>query len=174
MKKQILFLSILFLLPFTRSGGLHAQSFSLEVIGSEGTFLTSANGSISWTIGEVVTDTYFSTTNILTQGFHQPESVKNVVSESLFIPEGFSPNGDEINDLFVIRGLDMYPHNSIVIFNRWGNEIFSASPYKNTWDGTSTGGLRIGGDELPVATYFYLLNLGDGSDVIKGTIYLNK
>jgi gliding motility-associated-like protein len=90
------------------------------------------------------------------------------------IPEGYSPNGDGINDFFVIRGIENYPANSIVIFNRWGNKVFEASPYQNTWGGKCTLGFRVGGDELPVGTYFYLLNLGDGSAIIKGTIYLNR
>ncbi len=90
------------------------------------------------------------------------------------IPEGFSPNNDGTNDLFVIRGIDRFPANTFVIFNRWGNKLFEASPYKNEWDGKSTLGIRIGGDELPVGTYFYLLDLGDGSTIYKGTIYLNK
>jgi len=91
------------------------------------------------------------------------------------IPEGFSPNGDGTNDLFVIRGIEVYPNNSFTIYNRWGNEVFSASPYTNTWDGKcTTGGIRVGGDQLPVGTYFYILDLGDGSAIIKGTIYLNK
>ena len=89
------------------------------------------------------------------------------------IPEGFSPNGDGINDLFVIRGIGNYPNNTFEIYNRWGNKLFSASPYQNTWDGKSTKGL-IGGDDLPIGTYFYILNLGDGSDIYKGTIYLNR
>ncbi len=90
------------------------------------------------------------------------------------IPEGFSPDGDGINDLFVIRGINNYTQNTFSIFNRWGNEVFSANNYQNTWDGKSTKGIKIGGDELPIGTYFYVLDLGDGSDVFKGTIYLNK
>jgi gliding motility-associated-like protein/uncharacterized repeat protein (TIGR01451 family) len=91
-----------------------------------------------------------------------------------FIPEGFSPDGDGINDLFVIRGINYFPDNEFVIYNRWGNKVFEASSYLNTWDGRSTRGLRVGGDELPTGTYFYMLDLGDGSKVIKGTIYLNR
>ncbi len=90
------------------------------------------------------------------------------------IPEGFSPNNDGINDLFVIRGIDRFPANTFTIFNRWGDQIFEASPYKNEWDGKSSTGIRVGGDDLPVGTYFYLLDLGDGSEIYKGTIYLNK
>ncbi len=91
-----------------------------------------------------------------------------------FIPEGFSPNGDGINDVFVIRGIVNYPQNTILIYNRWGDQVFEASPYQSTWNGTSTMGLRVGGSELPTGTYFYLLNLGDGSAMYKGTIYLNR
>lgn len=102
--------------------------------------------------------------------------VVTVVSppEDFFIPEGFSPNGDGINDLFVIRGILNYPNNAFVIYNRWGNKVFEASPYVNTWDGRSMFGLRVGGDELPVGTYFYVLDLKDGSAIYKGTIYLNR
>jgi gliding motility-associated-like protein len=90
-----------------------------------------------------------------------------------FIPEGFSPNADGVNDVFFIRGLDSYPTNSIVIFNRWGNAVFEESPYSNTWNGKSTAGLSLG-DDLPMGTYFYLLDLGNGSDVLKGTIFISK
>ncbi|MFL5753979.1 MAG: ice-binding family protein [Bacteroidia bacterium] len=90
------------------------------------------------------------------------------------IPEGFSPNGDGINDEFVIRGISAFPDNTFQIFNRWGNKVFYAQPYQNIWDGKSSGGLSIGGNQLPVGTYFYILDLGDGSPVFKGTIYLNK
>jgi uncharacterized repeat protein (TIGR01451 family)/gliding motility-associated-like protein len=91
-----------------------------------------------------------------------------------FIPEGFSPNNDGINDLFVIRGIESYPHNSFTIFNRWGDKVFGEMTYQNTWDGKSTTGMRMGGDDLPVGTYFYTLDLGDGSKVYKGSIYLNR
>jgi len=103
-------------------------------------------------------------------------NVSTVVSYPIafLIPEGFSPNADGINDLFVIRGIEFFPANSFVIFNRWGNKVFEASPYRNNWDGNSKFGLKVGGDALPTATYFYILDLGDGSEVNKGTIYLNR
>ncbi len=100
--------------------------------------------------------------------------VNNCSDTDFFIPEGFSPNGDGINDLFVIRGIQYYPENVFVIYNRWGDKVLEANPYQNTWDGKATLGIRIGGDELPVGTYFYVLDLHDGSKVYKGTIYLNR
>jgi len=91
-----------------------------------------------------------------------------------FIPEGFSPNGDGTNDLFVIRGILNFPKNKFLIYNRWGNKVYEASPYINMWDGRSMFGLRVGSNELPIGTYFYVLDLMDGSDIFKGSIYLNR
>jgi len=118
--------------------------------------------------------------NALVQGNEvDPNFSNNFSSVETFptdfnIPEGFSPNGDGINDLFVIRGIKNFPKNEFTIFNRWGNKVFEASPYKNTWNGKTDMGIRVGGDELPVGTYFYILDLQDGTPVYKGTIYLNK
>ncbi len=100
--------------------------------------------------------------------------VKECLITELNIPEGFSPSGDGINDLYVIRGIENYSKNTLQVFNRWGNLVFEASPYQNTWNGKSTSGITIGGNELPVGVYFYVLDLGDNSGVKKGTIYLNK
>jgi gliding motility-associated-like protein len=100
--------------------------------------------------------------------------VVNCDTTTFFIPEGFSPNSDEINDLFVIRGIENYPSNDFVVFNRWGNPVFEASPYANNWDGTTDKGIHLGDNLLPVGTYFYVLNLGNGSPVMKGTIFLNR
>ncbi len=100
--------------------------------------------------------------------------VNNCVNIDFNIPEGFSPNGDGINDVFVIRGIDYYPQNKFDIFNRWGNKVFEAKPYQNNWDGKTSQGLRVGGDDLPVGTYFYFLDLGNNTPIYKGTIYLNK
>ena len=153
----------------------NSQSLARDVIGSAGMYITSADGSMAWTIGEVMTDTYSSANNFFTQGFHQPDLSKPEVKiPPFFIPEGFSPNGDQINDLFEINGIENYPLNSFTIYNRWGNKVFEASPYKSTWDGTSMFGIRVGGNQLPTGTYFYILDLGNGSDIFKGTITLNR
>ncbi len=51
-----------------------SQSLSQEVIGSAGDYNTSAGSSLSWTLGEVMSETYSAGSNQLTQGFHQPTS----------------------------------------------------------------------------------------------------
>uniref|UniRef100_UPI00260B0311 T9SS type B sorting domain-containing protein n=1 Tax=uncultured Polaribacter sp. TaxID=174711 RepID=UPI00260B0311 len=85
----------------------------------------------------------------------------------------FSPNNDGVNDTLIIDCLENYPGSTLEIFNRWGNEVYSATDYKSDWDGTSTGRATISPDEkLPRGTYFYILDLKDGSTVKKGWIQL--
>ena len=62
---------------------------------------------------------------------------------------------------------------SVTIFNRWGSKVYASSNYKNDWDGTNQFGVSIG-DELPGGTYFYIIDLGDGSEIIKNYIYLER
>lgn len=90
------------------------------------------------------------------------------------IPEGFSPNDDGINDTFVIQGIENYADNRIRIFNRWGNKVYEASPYRNNWDGRNHEGGNVGSDKLPVGTYYYLLWLRKNDSPKKGYIYLNR
>jgi gliding motility-associated-like protein len=90
------------------------------------------------------------------------------------IPEGFSPNGDGINDLFEILGLEDYPNNKIAIFNRWGHKVFESENYNNTWDGISNSPFTIGSGVLPKGTYYYVFDPGDGEKEIKGYFFLNR
>lgn len=87
------------------------------------------------------------------------------------VPDGFSPNGDAWNEYFVIDNIEQYPDNEIIIFNRWGDEVYQASPYQNDWNGTSTGaGLKLRGDKVVDGTYFYVLKLEEGIEPLNGTI----
>jgi gliding motility-associated-like protein len=78
---------------------------------------------------------------------------------SLFIPGGFSPNNDGINDLFEIRGLPTNGDNSITIFNRWGNRVYYHGNYNNTWNGHPNIAGTLGKDKLPQGTYFFILEM---------------
>lgn len=72
----------------------------------------------------------------------------------LSIPEGISPNGDFINDQWIIDGIDCW-HNEVKVYNRYGNIVYRQKDYKNDWDGTRNGRL------LPVATYYYVITVND-------------
>jgi gliding motility-associated-like protein len=65
-----------------------------------------------------------------------------------------TPNGDGLNDVLFIKNLELYPENSILIFNRWGKEILQRKNYANDWDGT------INGELLPTGVYFYVIQFG--------------
>jgi gliding motility-associated-like protein len=102
-------------------------------------------------------------------------NLANCDTTDFFIPEGFSPNQDGINDLFVIRGIQDYPQSKLLVYSRWGDKLFEADAYANNWDGTSSFGLTVGSDLLPIGNYFYILQLNNSADeVFKGVIYLSR
>lgn len=84
------------------------------------------------------------------------------------IPQGFSPNGDGQNDFWEVPNIDQYGSNTLTIINRWGNEVFVASPYQNNFNG------QWEGKDLPAGTYFYELDLGNGSDAFTGYIIIKR
>ncbi len=93
----------------------------------------------------------------------------------VFVPQGISPDGDGVNDYLVIPQLYKYPDNNLMIFNRWGNKVFAKTPYDNTWEGKASESGVINGDQyLPAGTYYYILDLGDGSKPLTGYIYLKR
>jgi gliding motility-associated-like protein len=80
----------------------------------------------------------------------------------VFIPEGFSPNGDGINDLFVIKkpvALDL----RLEIYNRNGGLVYSKENYKNDWNGASNL-IANPKNGLPDGTYFYVVKMTDGRE----------
>ncbi|HYX07863.1 MAG TPA: gliding motility-associated C-terminal domain-containing protein, partial [Bacteroidales bacterium] len=82
-----------------------------------------------------------------------------IVRNDISVPTAFSPDGNTINDFFVIRGLEYADESDIVIFNRWGAKVYSAHQYQdNWWDGKNMNGI-----ELPEDTYFYVLKVKKGT-----------
>lgn len=92
----------------------------------------------------------------------------------LNIPVAISPNGDGLNDVFVINGLEDHPENKLIIFNRWGDIVYQKENYKNDWDGSSNAELQIGGKDLPDGAYFYHLRIKDQNSVIKGSVIIKR
>ncbi|MER2998726.1 ice-binding family protein [Pontibacter populi] len=97
-----------------------------------------------------------------TNGCSSPESVialdMSLVSGDLNFPKAFSPNGDGINDAWKITNLEKYTGNEVMIFNRYGTEVYKQKNYQNDWTGK---GLEQG-------TYFYkvIVKLCDGKDQV--------
>ncbi|MFD2433234.1 gliding motility-associated C-terminal domain-containing protein [Mesonia maritima] len=102
-----------------------------------------------------------------------PVSVENCPP---FIPEGFSPNGDGVNDTFEISGLyDIFENFNLKIYSRYGNLIYEANNNIPAWDGTSNKGIGNQGKPLPTGTYYYILDLNDPNyKIYKSWVYLQR
>lgn len=244
------------------SFGLHSQSLSPQVINSAGGTGSVGSGTnaiqIYYNIGEPIVTTVTNGTNILTQGFLQPDIVgkiglsvtplfsdesclgkkdgkikltikvlpqntgtvlykwtpqsvcpnddcasldslapgvysvlikalditnSNIVLDSvaqtftvtantdpcqITVYSGFSPNGDGLNDTWIIQGIENFPNNKVNIYNRWGNALAKFTNYdndKNVWKGEMPNGGIV-----PSGTYFYIMELNDGRGFKKGWV----
>jgi gliding motility-associated-like protein len=96
------------------------------------------------------------------------------------INNAFSPNGDGVNDIFIIPILFNYLDFEIEVFNRWGTKVYYYNNNGNTspswWDGYATVGLLQGSSKpLTVGTYYYIIHLNNKvKEKITGWIYLNR
>jgi gliding motility-associated-like protein len=88
----------------------------------------------------------------------------------LEIYNGVTPNGDGKNDFFYIGNIDQFPNNIVTIYSRWGQLISRIEKYDNAdkkWNGHD-----VNNNVAPSGTYFFVIELGDGSKPIKGWIEL--
>ena len=88
-------------------------------------------------------------------------SINNPQCVELLIPEIISPNGDGKNDFLVISKIELFPDNTLSIFNRWGSLVYQKKAYKNDWGGKANVSSTIGNGLLPAGTYFIVLDFGD-------------
>ncbi|WP_281633130.1 gliding motility-associated C-terminal domain-containing protein [Flavobacterium luteolum] len=92
-----------------------------------------------------------------------------------------TPNGDGINDEFIIKGIEYYPNNTLEIYNRWGVKVYQTEKYGqngNYFTGISEGRATVDkAAGLPTGTYFYILRYSDIQGNTKeksGYLYLNR
>jgi len=140
---------------------------------ANGTVTVNADGTITYTPNHGyngpdkftyrVKDAYGFYTNVATVTITQA-----LVAGALKVPNLFTPNGDGINDVFEIRGLDQYQSNELSIVNRWGNEVYHSTHYQNTWTG----------DGLNEGTYYYTLKVKrtatSDAEIYKGYVTLMR
>lgn len=89
------------------------------------------------------------------------ESANRPDTDVLFIPEGFSPNGDGVNDRFELKNLGGLTAR-LKVYNRHGTLVFTDSDYNNTWDGTLANG-----QPTPDGIYYYAIDLSDGRSFVR-------
>lgn len=124
-----------------------------------------SNGGLNDSIVNLTPNTYQIT---VTDGngcksIHQYQINENN-NECITIWNSFSPDGDGTNDVWNIGHIDLYPECTVQIFNRWGAQLFESKGYNQPWNGTWNN------KELPAETYYFVINLGDGTDPITGTV----
>lgn len=93
-----------------------------------------------------------------------------------FIPDGFSPNGDGINDTFKVPEIEfLYPDYTFEIYNRYGNMLFKGNKSKPEWDGRNSESAGLNDGIVPNGVYFYIVNFNkENKSPQQGRLYLNR
>jgi len=99
--------------------------------------------------------------------------VPDTACPAIIIHDAISPNGDGINDTWVIEHIQEYPACIVKLFDKWGDEIFSAKGYNNDWGGAGKNG------PVPDGTYYYLVKLNSagapgGRDSYTGSLLVKR
>jgi gliding motility-associated-like protein len=85
------------------------------------------------------------------------------------IPKVFTPNNDGYNDTWRLRYVELYPNVSVQIYTRWGKLVYKSDQgYDSPWDGTDNG------KSLPIDSYHYIIDLGDGGEPYVGNVSIIK
>ncbi|GAA4313653.1 gliding motility-associated C-terminal domain-containing protein [Nibribacter koreensis] len=85
--------------------------------------------------------------------------------QGIEIPTGFTPNGDGINDVWVLKNLStMFPACRVTVYNRWGSPVFESRGYQKPWDG------NVMGKPVPAGTYYTVVELGNGQPAIRKSL----
>lgn len=105
---------------------------------------------------------------------HSPDSLNAAIEKQLniIVSRLISPNGDGVNDYWHIQGIDKYPENKVVIFNRWGDMISVIKNYNNAsnrWEGKNKKKKIV-----PEGTYYYILEITKEGKTLNGWVYLVK
>lgn len=122
------------------------------------------NASIAKAIASPIVTTIYTLTATSPEGCRNTDEVTVTVLPKLRIPNGISPNGDGINDVWLIEGIEEYPTVTINIYNRWGDKVHMTQGSGTPWDGTRNGA------PLPDGAYYYVIDTLKGRKVYTGAI----
>ncbi len=149
-----------------------------------------ATGTISW-YSDIALTNLISNGNSLTPNLSQSNAIYyitqtengcesqasdiqiTVVDCEIIVPTAFTPDGDNVNDTWMLNFIDDYfPNNVVSIFNRWGNLIYRSAEGKyesNPWNGTFEG------KDMPVGSYYFIIDYNDGhTDGATGIVSIVK
>jgi gliding motility-associated-like protein len=140
------------IVPYTLSGGSEPFSFGYSSSVTNGTMTTDTIAQV-FTIEYPQSGQYFFT---VTDGCGNSDvDSASIIMDNcdLMIPNVISPNGDGVNDVFFVDGLQYHPNSILRVYDRWGVLVYMDTDYQNNWNGNGvTGGI-----------YFYIIELTDGT-----------
>lgn len=109
--------------------------------------------------------TMFYVTVVDNNGCTATDSVLVEVLPGIVFPDGITPNGDGINDVWIIDNIDLFDDAIVEVYNRWGQQLFISAPgYPIPWDG------KYKGNDLPVGTYYYVIHSANFEEPFTGPI----
>jgi len=127
------------------------------------------NGGTDYIISELRAGAYILTvTDANFCSVSEKVDLDEVDINCLNVSSGLSPNGDGINDVWVVNGLDIYPDAEIKVLNRWGAVVYNYQEEKQFWDGTYKG------KDLPSADYYYIIKVPGTNIKMNGVIPLKR
>lgn len=146
------------------------DTYQMQASASAGTYLwTPSTGLSSATVlnplaTPAVTTTYTLRATTPQGCFATDDVTLTVIPYCIKVMEAFTPNGDGINERWLITNGNCLLYAKAQVFNRYGSKVFESNDYKNTWDGTYEG------KPLPDGTYYYVISF----QLLNGKVVLLK
>ena len=142
--------------------GANAVNYTWVAVG--GTGIVGSGATIN--VRPIGTTTYAV---VVTNSFGYQATVPvllTVIADYKLVPNNLvTPNGDGVNDKWVIPNIDMYPDNEVMVYDKAGRAVFAKRGYNNEWDGT------VNGKKLKEDAYFYVIKFNkDGALPIRGYV----
>ncbi len=136
--------------------------------GTPGYVVQWSTGESTFVISELPGSTYTvaltDAQNCLYEGaFAVPVTPVNCITP-VGVPNTFTPNQDQVNDVWVIRHHEEYPDMEVVVYNKWGKQVFVSRGYTEPWDGSYNGTI------VQPGTYYYTIQLNNGDPPFSGTL----
>ncbi len=155
--------------------GSNDGSISITATGGTGPYEYSTDGGTIFGASSTINSLALGDYQVVARDENQclsaeyPVTLNKAETCGLVIYDAISPGTvDGKNDVWYIDNSGSFPNIKVTIFNIWGTEVFSSKGYGTPWDGTYKG------KALPAGTYYYVIDPGDGSDVLSGPVSIVK
>ena len=119
------------------------------------------------TVTDIASDITYTLAVQNSSGCGAKDTIRIRVVARVWVPDAFSPNGDGLNDVWALPGIEAFPDAVMIVFNRWGEVIYhSEKGYPNPFDGT------LNGTALPTGVYSFVLHTAPGKPALRGSVVL--